>query len=74
MGVLPQVVENKENWTKFMNNRELEMGDLNHLSNDGRTYIALQSLPEKSGIFGYVAVTMGGSTACGWVDSCGKQM
>jgi hypothetical protein len=73
LGVL-QVNENKENWTKFVHNRELEMVDMNHVSNDSRTYIAIQSLPAAGGMFAYVAVTMEGSTACGWVNACGQRM
>ncbi|XP_022173257.1 uncharacterized protein LOC111035790 [Myzus persicae] len=63
--------ENKEKWTKFVKNRELEMVDMNHLSNDGRTYIACKNLPENSGLFAYVAVTVGGNSGC-WVNSCGR--
>lgn len=65
--------DNKENWTKFIRNRELEMVDLNHLSNDGRTYIACKTLPENGGLFAYVAVTVGGNTGC-WVNCCGRPM
>ncbi|CAH1732098.1 unnamed protein product [Aphis gossypii] len=47
------------------------MVDLNHLSNDGRTYIACKTLPENGGLFAYVAVTVGGNTGC-WVNCCGR--
>ncbi|KAF0773776.1 DUF4485 domain-containing protein [Aphis craccivora] len=66
-----EINDNKENWTKFIRNRELEMVDLNHLSNDGRTYIACKTLPENGGLFAYVAVTVGGNTGC-WVNCCGR--
>ncbi|KAE9524396.1 hypothetical protein AGLY_015233 [Aphis glycines] len=66
-----EINDNKENWTKFVRNRELEMVDLNHLSNDGRTYIACKTLPENGGLFAYVAVTVGGNTGC-WVNCCGR--
>lgn len=51
----------------------MEIIDLNHLSNDGRTYIACKTLSENSGLFAYVAVTMG-DTTCGWVNTCGQPM
>lgn len=59
---------------KFVKNRELEVIDLNHLSNDGRTYVACKTLAEGSGLFAYVAVTMGGNTNYGWVNACGQPM
>jgi len=49
------------------------MIDLNHLSNDGRTYIACKTLAENSGLFAYIAVTMG-DTKSGWVNTCGQPM
>lgn len=51
------------------------MEDLNHVSNDGRTYIACKNLSKNAGIFAYVAVTMGGNDKdCGWVNTCGQPM
>lgn len=51
----------------------MEMIDLNHLSNDGRTYIACKTLAEDAGLFAYVAITLG-DTTCGWVNTCGQPM
>jgi uncharacterized membrane protein len=73
LGVL-QVNENKENWTKFVHNRELEMVDMNLVSNDSRTYIAIQSLFAAGGMFAYMAMTMGGSTTCRWGNACEQRM
>lgn len=64
----------KKKWMKLVRNRELEIADLNHLSNDGRTYVAFKTLPEDSGVFAYIAVAMGGDTDCQWVNVCGQPM
>ncbi|VVC37441.1 Hypothetical protein CINCED_3A006598 [Cinara cedri] len=64
--------KNQKNWHNFVRNRELEVIDMNHLSIDGSTYIACKTLAEDSGIFAYVAVTMGGKTDQGWVNTCGQ--
>lgn len=72
--VFRQTKKTKENWSQYVRNRELEIIDLNQLSNDGRTYVACKTLPENSGIFAYVAVTMGGDANDGWVNTCGKSM
>ncbi|XP_060836391.1 uncharacterized protein LOC132919056 [Rhopalosiphum padi] len=66
-----EINDNKSKWSQFIRNRELEIIDLNHLSNDGRTYIACRTLPENNGLFAYVAVTIG-DTTCGWVNPCGQ--
>ncbi|XP_060866952.1 uncharacterized protein LOC132942518 [Metopolophium dirhodum] len=66
-----EIDDNKRKWSQFVRNREIEIIDLNHLSNDGRTYIACKTLPENAGLFAYVAVTMG-DTTCGWVNTCGQ--
>ncbi|XP_027849100.2 uncharacterized protein LOC114128723 [Aphis gossypii] len=66
-----EINNNKSKWSQFVRNRELEIIDLNHLSNDGRTYIACKTLPENDGLFAYVAVTIG-DTTCGWVNTCGQ--
>lgn len=50
------------------------MVDLNHMSNDGRMYIAFKTLADNAGLFCYMAVTMGGDADCKWVNSEGKPM
>lgn len=50
------------------------MVELNHMSKDGRTYAAFKTLPENSGIFAYIAVSVGADTDCNWVNSCGQPM
>ncbi|CAI6351004.1 unnamed protein product [Macrosiphum euphorbiae] len=66
-----EIEDNKRKWSQFVRNREMEMIDLNHLSNDGRTYIACKTLAEDAGLFAYVAITLG-DTTCGWVNTCGQ--
>ncbi|VVC42953.1 Domain of unknown function DUF4485, partial [Cinara cedri] len=66
------ISENQKNWQSFIRNRELEVIDMNHMSIDGSTYIACKTLAENSGIFAYVAVTLGGNTDQGWVNTCGQ--
>jgi len=41
-------------------NNEMSLKDYEHLmSADNRTYIAIKTLPNNSGVFGYIAITMG---------------
>ncbi|KAF0761302.1 DUF4485 domain-containing protein, partial [Aphis craccivora] len=61
------------NVTPKLFNRELPLDELNHISSDERTYIAVQSLDEGFTIFGYVAVTIGHvGTGPLWLNSRGE--
>lgn len=52
-------------------NKELPLDKFNHVSSDGRIYIAIQSLA--NGLFGYLAVTIGNiGTDPLWVNSQGE--
>lgn len=44
------------------------------MSADNRTYVAIRSLPNNSGVFGYVAVTIGDGEDAKWLDSKGCPM
>ncbi|KAL1115367.1 hypothetical protein AAG570_007397 [Ranatra chinensis] len=46
---------------------ELDMRQLTSKSKDGRTYLATRTLPNGEGIFGYVAVSIGGGDSQ-WID------
>lgn len=54
-------------------NRELPLDELNHVSSDGRTYVAVQSLCDGATLFGYVAVTIGHAGSL-WLNSRGETM
>ncbi|XP_050527685.1 uncharacterized protein LOC126897831 isoform X2 [Daktulosphaira vitifoliae] len=72
MAIKQELNQAKESWEDFVHDRELEMIDLSQLSKDGRTFIAVKTLPKNAGIFTYVAVSLGGNGSCGWVNSSGK--
>lgn len=56
-------------------NAELSLDELNHISSDGRTYIAIHSLDDGFTVFGYVAVTIGHVGAGPlWMNSQGEPM
>jgi len=62
-----------DNITYEVLNKELPLDELNHMSSDGRTYIAVQSLSNGNTLFGYVAITIGNVGAGPlWVNSQGK--
>ncbi|XP_060853463.1 uncharacterized protein LOC132931603 [Rhopalosiphum padi] len=61
------------NVTPEVFNRELPLDELNHISSDERTYIAVQSLDDGFTVFGYVAVTIGHvGTGPLWLNSRGE--
>jgi len=66
----------RENYgTHEVFNRELPLDELNYISSDERTYIAVQGLNDGFTVFGYVAVTIG--HACTdplWLNSRGETM
>jgi len=39
--------------------RELSLDELDHVSSDGRTYVAIRSIANGNTLIGYVAVTIG---------------
>lgn len=56
-------------------NKELALEELNQVSSDGRTYVAIQSLDCGATLFGYVAVTVGHFGAGSlWMNSQGETM
>jgi len=56
-------------------NNELPLDELNHISSDERTYIAVQCLDDGFTVFGYVAVTIGHvGTGPLWLNSQGETM
>lgn len=56
-------------------NRELPLDELNHVSTDERTYVAIQSLCNGATLFGYVAVTIGhADDGSLWLNSRGETM
>jgi len=54
-------------------NNEMSLKDYEHLmSADNRTYIAIKTLPNNGGVFGYLAITMGdGKDTPQWLNSKG---
>jgi len=65
----------ENNVTPEVFNRELPLDELNYISSDERTYIAVQSLNDGFTLFGYVAVTIG--NVCMdplWLNSRGETM
>lgn len=44
------------------------------MSADNRTYVAVRTLPNNGGVFGYVAVTVGDGGDMQWLDSEGRPM
>lgn len=44
------------------------------ISTDNRTYVALRSLPNNGGVFGYLAVTIGNTEDSKWLNSKGCPM
>lgn len=62
--------------THEISNRELPLDELNHVSTDERTYIAIQSLENGTTLFGYVAVTIGNNSDASplWVNAQGENM
>jgi hypothetical protein len=56
-------------------NKELPLDELNYVSSDQRTYVAIQSLCNGATLFGYVAVTIGHAGAGSlWMNSRGDTM
>lgn len=54
-------------------NHELDISEFeNIVSADTRTYIALRTLPNNGGVFGYIAITMGEGRDTQWLDSKGQ--
>jgi len=54
-------------------NREMEVTEFDNLiSADNRTYIAIRTLPNSGGVFGYLAITMGDTDEPQWLDCNGK--
>lgn len=43
----------------------------NVISTDNRTYVAIQTLPNNGGVFGYIAITMGDAEETQWLNSKG---
>jgi len=67
------LIEN--NVTPEVFNRELPLDELNYISLDERTYIAVQSLNDGFTITAYVAVTIGhAGTGPMWLNSRGETM
>jgi len=65
----------ENNGTPEVFNRELPLDELNYISSDERTYIAVQSLNDGFTVFGYVAVTIGHvCTDPLWLNSRGETM
>ncbi|KAF0765602.1 DUF4485 domain-containing protein [Aphis craccivora] len=55
------------------NNREMDVAEFDNLmSADNRTYVAIRTLPNGGGLFGYIAITMGDGKDTQWLDSNGK--
>lgn len=44
----------------------------NLISSDNRTYVAISTLPNGGGLFGYIAVTMGDGVGTQWLDCRGE--
>lgn len=44
----------------------------NLISEDNRTYVAIRTLPNNRGVFGYVAITMGDGDETQWLDCKGN--
>ncbi|VVC27256.1 Domain of unknown function DUF4485 [Cinara cedri] len=64
--------QNKMEKTHEIFNREISLDELNHISSDERTYIAIQSIENGSTLFGYVAVSFGHSASPLWVNAQGE--
>lgn len=65
-----QSIENKKDEAR---NRTMEISEFeNFLSEDNRTYIAIRTLPNDGGVFGYVAISMGDVDDTKWLDACGQ--
>ncbi|XP_003245476.1 uncharacterized protein LOC100569606 isoform X1 [Acyrthosiphon pisum] len=63
----------ENNITPEVFNQELPLDELNYISSDERTYIAIQSLNDGFTVFGYVAVTIGHvCTDPMWLNSRGE--
>ncbi|XP_073976178.1 uncharacterized protein [Rhodnius prolixus] len=50
----------------------LDSNTFQHVSQDGRTYMAAKSLSEGAGMCGYLAVSIGEASKGLWLDSCGR--
>ncbi|XP_060845323.1 uncharacterized protein LOC132924898 [Rhopalosiphum padi] len=56
-------------------NREMDVAEFDNLmSADNRTYVAIRTLPNGGGIFGYIAISMGDGKDTQWLDCKGKPM
>ncbi|CAI6364490.1 unnamed protein product [Macrosiphum euphorbiae] len=54
-------------------NRDMVVTEFdNLLSTDNRTYVAIRTLPNSGGVFGYIAITMGDGVEPQWLDCNGK--
>lgn len=54
-------------------NRDMEVTEFENLiSADNRTYVAIRTLPNSGGVFGYIAITMGDGDEPKWLDCNGK--
>lgn len=63
----------EDNVTYVVSNKELPLDELNHVSSDERTFIAIRSLADGHTLFGYVAVTLGHEGADPlWVNCRGE--
>lgn len=71
----PKRTIKKQIVTHEISNRELPLDELNHVSSDERTYIAIQAMANGTTLFGYVAVTFGPTnTDPLWVNAQGETM
>ncbi|XP_022164182.1 uncharacterized protein LOC111029480 isoform X2 [Myzus persicae] len=53
-------------------NRDMEVTEFENLiSSDNRTYVAIRTLPNSGGVFGYIAITMGDGIDPQWLDCNG---
>lgn len=53
-------------------NRELDLDEFENLmSADNRTYVAIRTLPNNGGVFGYIAITMGDGDDTQWLNCKG---
>lgn len=54
-------------------NRTMDIDEFEQfVSEDNRTYIAIRTLPNDGGVFGYVAISMGDVDDTKWLNSCGQ--